>query len=825
MLWLAVVLLGQAWVLSFEFFADDTGWWAAGCASVGFFCLAFLQSDGTFIRKLFGLAAFIASFLALGCCFEPFATWVGARWHTIPSMGAALARCLSVAGLTVTSEAGVLWIANEAHQVPVRVSWETLGLPAALATYYAATWILAGQKGASGWKPLVAVALLIGLYVPVRFGILAFLVIQASDPLGLDPANHSLAIQHFASPLRQLISFLPLAVLLARFVGGEVANAPAPARPTWRRSVQWTLGGVPLFFAAACFAMALMWHPEGDMKAGRVVIDEAHNEGWGYATTTLDQQNFGRESVYNFATLASWLGHYYDVTINEHEPISKENLENVDVLLIKTPTIPFADEELSAIHQFVQAGGGLFLIGDHTNLLGTGWNLNAISEPMGIEFQFDASNRLQDGGLHRADTHWFWQHPINAGVGSIDFMTSCTLRVGPDVATPLIAKGIFSDPLDYSSNSFFGDVIPDAGDEFGPFVMCATSDYGSGRVVAFSDSTILSSFGVLVGERPTLWLNILDYLNHESGDRNACRLWLLGACLLIIVTVAVARSQGLGRDWVLLMGPPTVLVAWSLVSFGVGSWAASSPPEPKTAMQTVAIVEDLGGVPLPPPMGGTSVRRSEAFDVFYVWLQRLGYFPQQCDFESALDADAVVLINPQERVSKNLLRKLQEYVSHGGRLLIMDSLLNRDSTANYFAQCFGMGFRLATLPLANEIAAKAAVPRASLEDWGNSAPKPLEFDGFAAEPIAHASRVPHLELLGGISVVQTKSGSSMVNVRSYGAGRVMLLADSIQFSRAGMGDQMELPSADVLDTYEFQFELLENYLMQGASSELVPVLD
>lgn len=61
----------------------------------------------------------------------------------------------------------------------------------------------------------------------------------------------------------------------------------------------------------------------------------------------------------------------------------------MDVLVFKTPTEPFTDEEVSTIERFVDQGGGLFLIGDHTNLFGMSTYLNKVAAPFRLAFRSD----------------------------------------------------------------------------------------------------------------------------------------------------------------------------------------------------------------------------------------------------------------------------------------------------------------------------------------------------------------------------------------------------------------------------------------------------
>lgn len=59
------------------------------------------------------------------------------------------------------------------------------------------------------------------------------------------------------------------------------------------------------------------------------------------------------------------------------------------MLVLKTPTREYSLGEINAIQRFVRRGGGLLLIGEHTDVFGTGTHLNAVAERFGFRFRFD----------------------------------------------------------------------------------------------------------------------------------------------------------------------------------------------------------------------------------------------------------------------------------------------------------------------------------------------------------------------------------------------------------------------------------------------------
>ena len=116
----------------------------------------------------------------------------------------------------------------------------------------------------------------------------------------------------------------------------------------------------------------------GHEKAGRILIDEGHSE-WEDTMRTFDTSWYGQASTYNYYCLRKFLENHYEVAVNMVE-ITPDILKNQDVVILKCATRAYAERELEALVSFVSKGGGLFVIGDHTDVFGTSTVLNPLAE-------------------------------------------------------------------------------------------------------------------------------------------------------------------------------------------------------------------------------------------------------------------------------------------------------------------------------------------------------------------------------------------------------------------------------------------------------------
>ena len=84
----------------------------------------------------------------------------------------------------------------------------------------------------------------------------------------------------------------------------------------------------------------------GKEKQGKILIDEWHSEGWESLEEPLNTTEYlGQKSVYTYTSMIELLERLYSVTIKKSEDVLS-SLENYDILIIKTPTKAFSEEEI-----------------------------------------------------------------------------------------------------------------------------------------------------------------------------------------------------------------------------------------------------------------------------------------------------------------------------------------------------------------------------------------------------------------------------------------------------------------------------------------------
>ncbi|HEC81342.1 MAG TPA: hypothetical protein ENI42_02800, partial [Thermoplasmatales archaeon] len=516
------------------------------------------------------------------------------------------------------------------------------------------------------------------------------------------------------------------------------------------------------------------------MKDGRVLIDELHSD-WENTTRPMDKGWYGTMSVYNYYSLTEWLKHYYQVDINTNRTLSSDLLGDYDILIIKCPTNPFNKSEVDAVVNFVAEGGGLYLIGDHTNVFGMNYCLNQIADNFGIHFNFDSTYDYPTGNLsvYRSS---ILPHPIVQHVSEFSFLTSCTLNAPLQAENVIIGYGLLNRFGTYSTPYFFRETWNTPDVEVGYFLQTVALKYGKGRVVAFTDSTVFSNFAMFMDGYPNFTLGTMEYLNREN-------LFPYLNALFWIASLAAAAFS-----FYLLRRENRFKILLTFLVIGLFSFSIAAPtfttlnefyyplPLPQTDFSRVCFVQSYSDFDITPQPSVTPLYKQ--FDTFFIWTQRVGFVPsvEETLKDAVAKGDVVVIINPVKTFSLEDKRLISRYLENGGNLILMDSVLNQDSTANQllgFLYGDALKLQVVTSPHTLRIGNSTGGQNISILD-------------------------PYLAIIGsGLTYsVLDDVNRTFVVVKEYGEGRVIVVVDSYSFSNAVMGGSFTVPDETQRAVYE-----------------------
>ena len=427
-----------------------------------------------------------------------------------------------------------------------------------------------------------------------------------------------------------------------------------------------------------------------------MTVVERHSE-WSPTTKPYDTTwfaeppLFGEASGYNYAAIYDYLGQFYQMSrLLESDKIDAQTLARCDVLVIKIPTTRYSQAEAQAVTRFVEQGGGLLLIGDHTNYMGSATAMNDITRPMGFTFHDDILYSFNESPDDESYARPLIPHPSVQDVPAFDWAGTCSIEAGHSHGRAVITgTGVFGMGPDYHFDNYmpFAQHGPEM--RYGAFVKVWAARHGQGRAIAFPDSTLFSNFCTFQPGKAELMLGMVEWLNHGNPPLDP-RPWLL---LLGILPLAGGLWIARGHDgvWLVLLAAATCgWVAASLAVTAAHRWAMPTPQRLRPQCRVV-IDRNVSTVPL---ANGLFTRRDgEGYGMFESWIARLGCYTVREEGPETFSGDAIVVLCPTRSVPEEFRARLRQYVEQGGKLLVIDSPENTDSTANSLLWQFRLSIR------------------------------------------------------------------------------------------------------------------------------------
>ncbi len=669
------------------------------------------------------------------------------RSHDLPwPLTDMLAWLVGLLGVDATADGATVAMHSLRQTHRLAATWEMLLDPATLLFFIGGVACLAFrtfqtvapvlQPSTARWRTLSAairgLTIVIAAWLPLRAMLL--IGVYLHRVLRSDPDRPLHAMNHFFSPWTLLLLLIPPVLLAWRFVrlqtttvDEEETVAPnnelsPPNCEASCPSSSWIFPPSPFLLppclialAVALFTVAVYWNPVGGRNQGRVKIVERHSQ-WSPTTKPYDTnwyvepRLFDEGSGYNYARVYRYLGQYYEMSrLLDDDKIDDATLADCDVLVIKMPTERYSPDEIKAVSQFVEQGGGLLLIGDHTNFKGSSTAMNDIVRPMGFIFRDDLLFGFGPSPYDQLYKKPAVPHPAIQRLPPLDFAVSCSIAPGFSRGRAVIADtGLWSMPADYHFENYHP--IPQYCPEmrYGAFVQAWATWQGRGRVLAFTDSTIFSNFCLGQPGKAELMLGMVEWLNHRSPWLDP-RPWLtLLGVLVLAGAIGTSRAAaaagaptglsssangGRARQDRVLLSIAAGCFGWTVASLAVAGLHRWSLPEPARKNPQPLVVIDRAFSQVPLSKGAFPQGKENGYGLLEQWIARLDCATVRKAGNEVFFGDVLVSICPSRSVPQEFRDRLAAYVAQGGKLVVIDSPANVNSTANSLLWPFGISFQ------------------------------------------------------------------------------------------------------------------------------------
>ncbi len=488
--------------------------------------------------------------------------------------------------------------------------------------------------------------------------------------------------------------------------------------------------------------------PLGQIKTGKIAYDGYHHK--------LDSAFFENDTI-THSTLRYLNTVGYETTIL-NTTISPESLKDVSILVLETPEEKYSPQEIEYITDFVRNGGGLFVLGDHTNIMDCYIDLNPILETFGLHLNFDYSML------------WEPHFASLSGFDSTEETAGATLRVNRSDGLIFYALKYttWADLGDWAAenHAYLGDVAPESNEDFGVLPICAAVNYGKGRVLAIANSDSMSG--------PNLMYNyvflgkVMSYLNHENSVlRN---IWL-------VVPLALLAALGIFRARLYTIVP--LIVSVSLILLLLQVQAAV----PVTWEPTNVIALDVGHANI--EGYGDPHQYKNVFVAIFA--QHYGFNPVLVK-EVPQDLSkykAYVTMGPTDPFSTEERTNLLNYVENGGTMIVFDgyhSDISADQSGhpvNTLLNNFGMSLNETLL---------GDISYFNYTTWGYHLPYMKE-TRIAVRPLknplmdsvnGNITMYSAVEVMGGTPIA-LYNNTPVVAVKKIGKGQIVVVGDHTIF--------------------------------------------
>lgn len=775
----AAALMTAGWSHFDRLYEPPRPYFAAGAALLGVLVLGVSLIKRGRSRFLVFIQLLAVGTLCVLCLASVDRVLVSAesRGHPWEVFAHAVTPLLNIQGYPAAAERGALYVDHPEGLVTILPSSEKLGLRP-LAELWC-LWIVL-HIVLDGRRILdvgIVGAITLFLIVFVRFAACVFMHLEHAHILVGSSGFDALSL--FSSPAVGAATLIASGLLLdfvrRRLLGNVTFELPCDL--TFRSIAFYFAGSLGI---AMLIGFAGTCEPPGRQKSGRVLFDDRFCGVWEPTARLLDTDWYGDFSTYSFSSLGEWLGHWFIVDVNTQRPYTDELLGQYDILVLKTPVLPIPEAEREAIDRFVTAGGGLLLVGDHTNLLGMGTHLNSLCDRYGLRFRYDSVSDATTGGFVDYFGPFLGRHVAAMNLDHLQFMTSCSLELDSRAEPIVVARSCRRDPHDYANSSFFGRTGPHPELAHGSTVLAASVQAGKGRIAAFTDSTVWSSFAVFQFDREKLAAGIVCLLNREQSS------WTLplraSALVVLVLAIIIGRSSmRTGATLPLCLGG--FLGVWSGI-FGADRvhQALYDLGPPRSPIHEVSFLWQGGSCAFPPVLGGIgSLPLDRAFDTLLVSVQRLGLVPRVAyTYDDDLFTEstrALFVIAPVDRAPRSTMSRIESFVRGGGSLIVLDDgRLEGGGSAGEYMRMLGIDVRY------------------------------TRQTGPNGEPGIHSA------LSGLTELNYVPSHGTFVGHRAFGAGHVVYMREASDFSRVGMGHCFARPGKLARARYDTVFWLLRDVL-------------
>lgn len=327
--------------------------------------------------------------------------------------------------------------------------------------------------------------------------------------------------QLFTNPVfRLFIAFLPISIIFFSQISSKIVNEFET------RS---------FFFSACVGALLIVFIPTSPIQ--NVTFDESHGK-WETVLAPFGPEDFGRAANYTYSLLferARRIVGESSAFMSEDDVLPPIN----SVFIVKMPSISFSQPFSARLSAWVEKGGRLIVIADHTDLYDSTQNINAFLRPLfGAAINTDAVyNSVGMLTIPTTDNAGILVARLDGHGRPLPWQTGASMKSLPAHAIELATFGAsFAEPGDYSGPNRFGPFLPNLANRYYRHSAIIAFGHGNGAVSVVLDSTPWSNFSIFREQYVHLFRTLMDALSKPI------QISILGYAGLVLGLLAVLST-------------------------------------------------------------------------------------------------------------------------------------------------------------------------------------------------------------------------------------------------------------------------------------------
>lgn len=452
-------------------------------------------------------------------------------------------------------------------------------------------------------------------------------------------------------------------------------------------------------------------------------------------------ESYGRYSHGMFGVLPEYLQEQGYEIRKHSDLITEQALQDVSILVVINLTQPFSKEEKQNIYKFVENGGALLALGDHTNVMGIMAPFNDLLRPFGIRLNFDTAETLVAGWVNGL---YLRPHPIVRGIraeSETAIWVGASLSINLHASPVIIGRYGWSDKGNPNNvkQAYLGDRKLNLDEQLGDLILVAQRHYGKGKVLAFGDTSPFQNTALV--ESYHFVTGVFDWLSRRAmGSFHLHRIMI--AILLLIPLGYFLRKMNVSVVFIFLC---VLLITLAVLTAEL----SGTPNESLKASEGKIAYIDASHIERYTRMLWTD----DSVSGLASNLVRAGYQPmflKEFSQKQILNSRILIVIAPAKAFSKREREILKAFMAQGGLLIWSVGWEERDASEAFLRE---VGLALADVPLGptNQVSAEEKV-------WFQEA-WPILFE----KPVQSLCK---------------KWNYPVIVKKSYGKGGIILIGDS-----------------------------------------------